>query len=98
MGTIAVYLLIADAISAAVGLTLQMIGSAAFSHFKIHDTKELAGLAGLRLSAIFAIAAGLIFSGSHTHYVEAKRDLLEEARLIGTMYVLASGRRGGPTF
>jgi hypothetical protein len=90
MSTIAVYLLIAGGISAAVGLILQLIGNAAFSYFKIHDTKELAGLAGLRISAIFAIAAGLIFSGSHTHYVEAKRDLLEEARLIGTMYVLAS--------
>jgi hypothetical protein len=89
MGTIAVYVLLAGAISTATGLTLQMIGSAAFAHFKIHDTKELAGLAGLRLSAIFGIAAGLIFSGSHTHYVEAKRDLLEEVRLIGTMYILA---------
>jgi hypothetical protein len=48
----------------------------------------LAGLAGLRLSAIFAIAVGLIFSDSHTHYIEAKRNLLEEARLIGTMDVL----------
>jgi hypothetical protein len=90
MGTIAVYLLIAGAISATVGLVLQMISSATFSHFKNHDTKELAGLAGLRISAIFAIAAGLIFSGSHTHFVKAKRDLLEEARLIGTMYILAS--------
>ena len=90
MVTIAVYLFIAGGISAVVGLSLQMIGNATFSHFKIHDTKELAALAGLRISAIFAIAAGLIFSGSHTHFVEAKRDLLEEARLIGTMYVLVS--------
>jgi hypothetical protein len=90
MGTIAVYVFLAGTISTAAGLTLQMIGSAAFSHFKIHDTKELAGLAGLRVSAIFAIAAGLIFSSSHTHYVEAKRDLLEKVRLIGTMYILAS--------
>ena len=90
MGAIVVYLLLAGALSVAVGLALQMIGSAAFAHFKIHDTKELAGLAGLRISAIFAIAAGLIFSGSHTHYVEAKRALLEEARLIGTMYILTS--------
>jgi hypothetical protein len=96
MGTIAVYLLVAGALSAAVGLTLQIIGSAAFSHFKIHDTKELAGLAGMRLSAIFAIAAGLIFSGSHTHFVEAKKDLLEEVRLIGTMYILASNATDFP--
>jgi hypothetical protein len=89
MGTITIYVLLAGVISAVVGLGLQMIGSAAFSHFKIHDTKELAGLAGLRVSAIFGIAAGLIFSSTHTHYVEVKRDLLEEVRLIGTIYVLA---------
>jgi hypothetical protein len=88
MGIVAVYLLSAGAISIAVGLALQMIGSAAFAYFKIHDTKELAGLAGLRVSAIFAIAVGLIFSDSHTHYVEAKRNLLEEARLIATMDIL----------
>jgi hypothetical protein len=88
MGIVAVYLLSAGAITVAVGLALQLIGNAAFAYFKIHDTKELAGLAGLRLSAIFAIAVGLIFSDSHTHYIEAKRNLLEEARLIGTMDVL----------
>jgi hypothetical protein len=88
MGIVAVYLFSAGAISVGVGLALQFIGNAAFAYFKIHDTKELAGLAGLRLSAIFAIAVGLIFSDSHTHYVEAKRNLLEEARLIGTMDVL----------
>jgi hypothetical protein len=90
MGIIAFYVLLAGAISTAAGLTLQIIASAAFSHFKIHDTKELAGTAGRYLSVVFGIVAGLIFSSSHTHYVDAKRDLLEEVRLIGTMYVLAS--------
>jgi hypothetical protein len=88
MAIVALYLLSAGAITVAVGLALQLIGNAAFAYFKIHDTKELAGLAGLRVSAIFAIAVGLIFSDSHTHYVDAKRNLLEEARLIGTMDVL----------
>jgi hypothetical protein len=59
---IAVYVLLAGVGCAAVCLTIQMMGSATFSHFKIHDTKELAGLAGLRVSAVFTIAAGLIFS------------------------------------
>ncbi len=90
MATIAVYVLLVGAVSAGVGLALQMVGSAAFAHFKIHDTKELAGLAGLRVSAIFGIAAGLIFSGSHSHYIEAKKDLLEEVRLIGTMNIMVS--------
>jgi hypothetical protein len=90
MSAVAFYVFLAGAASAAVGLILQMIGNAAFAHFKIHDTKELAGLAGLRVSAIFGIAAGLIFSGSHSHYIEAKKDLLEEVRLIGTMYVTVS--------
>jgi hypothetical protein len=90
MSMIAVYVFVAGAVCAAVCVIVQMIGSATFSRFKIHDTKELAGLAGLRVSAIFAIAAGLIFSSSHTHYTEAKINLLEEARLIGTMYVIAS--------
>jgi len=90
MGIVSFYVVIAGTIGAALGILLQTVGSAAFSRFKIHDTKELASLAGLRISAIFAIAAGLIFSSSHTHYVQAKADLLEETRLIGTMYVLAS--------
>jgi hypothetical protein len=97
MGIVAVYLLSAGAITVVVGLALQLIGNAAFAYFKIHDTKELAGLAGLRLSAIFAIAVGLIFSDSHTHYIEAKRNLLEEARLIGTMDILTLNAPDFPT-
>jgi hypothetical protein len=90
MGVIAVYVFLTGALCAAVCLAIQLIGSVAFSHFKIQDTKELAGLAGLRVSAIFAIAAGLIFSSSHRHYTEAKINLQEEARLIGTMFLIAS--------
>jgi hypothetical protein len=95
MATIAFYVFLAGAAGIVFGMVLQMLGSLFFSHFKNHDSKELAGLAGLRLSAVFAIAVGLIFSSSHTHYVEAKTDLLNEARLIGTMYVLSSD---GPEF
>jgi hypothetical protein len=90
MRIVSFYVVLAGTIGAVLGILLQTLGSVVFSRFKIHDTKELAGLAGLRISAIFAIAAGLIFSSSHTHYVQAKANLLEEARLIGTMYVLVS--------
>jgi hypothetical protein len=85
MVMITFYVLLAGAISTAAGLLLKFTGNIAFSHFSAPDSKELAGLAGLRVSAIFAIAVGLIFSDSHAHYVEAKKNLLEEARLIGTM-------------
>jgi hypothetical protein len=94
--TIILYVFLAGVAGAALGILLQLLGSVVFSHFKYHDTKELAGLAGLRISAVFAIAAGLIFSGSHAHYVEAKINLLNEVRLIGTMYVLVSDTPGFP--
>jgi hypothetical protein len=90
MATISFYVFFAGALGVALGGLLQMLGSVVFSHFKYHDTKELAGLAGLRIAAIFAIAVGLIFSSSHTHYVEAKTNLLDEVRLIGTMFVLTT--------
>jgi len=90
MGLISFYVVLAGLAAAALGILLQMLGNVTFLRFKANDTKELAGLAGLRISAVFAIAAGLIFSGSHTHYVQAKTDLLEEVRLIGTMFVLVT--------
>jgi hypothetical protein len=90
MYLIVFYVILAGTTCAAACLAMQMLGSKAFAHFKVSDTKEMAGQAGLRVSAIFGIAAGLIFSGSHSHYVEAKRDLLEEVRLVGTLYVFTS--------
>ena len=85
MVMITFYVLLAGTIGTVAGLLLKYTGNVVFSHFGASDSKELAGLAGLRVSAIFAIAVGLIFSDNHTHYVEAKKNLLEEARLIGTM-------------
>ncbi len=96
MGAIAFYVFLAGALCAAAGIILQMSGSAAFSRFNARDSKELAGLSGLRVSAIFGIAVGLIFSGSHTHYTEAKRNLLEEVQQIGTFYILVSNSPGYP--
>ena len=89
MSVIAVYVLVAGLGCAAIGLALQLIGAVAFTRFSAEDTKELAGVAGLRVSAIFGIAVGLVFSGSHVHYTEANRDLLEQVRLVGTLYVFA---------
>lgn len=90
MGLILLYVFVAGSIGVTLGIILQILGSIAFSHFKSHDTKELAGLSGLRVSAIFGIAAGLIFSSTHTHYVQANSDVLQEVRLIGTMYIVTS--------
>jgi hypothetical protein len=90
MGIVSFYVFLAGTTGVTIGILLQIFGSEVFTRFKIQDSKELASLAGLRISAIFAIAAGLIFSSSHTHYVQAKANLLEEVRLIGTMYVLVT--------
>ena len=89
MSVIAIYVFVAGLGCAAIGLALQLIGAMAFTRFGAQDTRELAGVAGLRVSAIFGIAVGLIFSGSHAHYTDANRDLLEQVRLIGTLYVFA---------
>ena len=96
MEMIAFYVLLAGTISTAAGLALKFIGGAVFSHRGAPDSKELAGIVGLRVSAIFAIAVGLIFSSSHAHYVEAKKNLLEEARLIGTMSAFLAATPGYP--
>lgn len=72
------------------GLILQWIGAYVFSRHSQDDTKELAGVVGLRVSAIFGIAVGLIFAASASHLMEAKRNLQEEVRLIGTLQFLAA--------
>lgn len=82
--------LMAGIVSTIVGLILQAIGRVAFSRYKADDTKELAGVVGFRVSAIFGIAVGLIFGSTTAHFVEAKKNLLEETRLMGTLYVLAA--------
>lgn len=84
------YVLLAGIGSTIVGLILQAAGRALFSRYKREDTKELAGVVGLRVSAIFGIAVGLIFASSAAHLMEAKGNLLEEARLIGTLRLLAA--------
>ena len=73
-----------------VGLTLQIIGRMLFKHFGQEDTKELAAVVGFRVSAIFGIAVGLIFAASAAYLIEAKRDLQEETRLIGTLQFLTA--------
>lgn len=73
-----------------IGLTLQIIGHTLFKHFGLDDTKELAGVVGFRVSAIFGIAVGLIFAASAAFQIEAKRDLQEETRLIGTLQFLTA--------
>ncbi len=67
-----------------IGLILQWIGHYAFSRYRLDDTKELAGVVGLRVSAIFGVAVGLIFAASASHLMQAKRNLQEEVRQIGT--------------
>ena len=59
MNPITLDVLLAGLAATIAGLTLQMIGRAAFSRFKSDDTKEIAGVVGLRVSAIFGIAVGL---------------------------------------
>ena len=56
MNPITLDVLLAGLAATIAGLTLQMIGRAAFSRFKSDDTKEIAGVVGLRVSAIFGIA------------------------------------------
>ncbi len=90
MSAIALYVILAGIVSTVVGLILQAVGRVVFSHYKADDTKELAGIVGFRVSAIFGIAVGLIFGSTTAHYVDTKKDLLEEARLMGTLYVLAA--------
>jgi hypothetical protein len=72
------------------GLALQIAGNVAFSRYSQDDSKELAGVVGFRVSAIFGIAVGLIFAASGAYLIEAKRDLQEEARLIATLQFLAA--------
>lgn len=72
------------------GLVLQVIGHYFFARAGLDDTKELASVVGLRVSAIFGIAVGLIFAASASHLMEAKRNLQEEVRLIGTLQFLAA--------
>jgi len=90
MSAITFHVLLAGIVSAVVGMTLQTIGRATFSRFKGDDTKELAAVVGFRVSAIFGIAVGLIFASTAAHLMEAKQDVREEARLVGTLYVLAA--------
>lgn len=68
-----VYGLLAGVGATLVGLTLQAIGLALFARHKGDDSKELAGVVGLRVSAIFGIAEGLIFASAAAHLLKAKR-------------------------
>ncbi len=88
MSSVTFYVLLAGCVATVVGLILQTIGRATFSRFKSDDTKEIAAVVGLRVSAIFGIAVGLIFAATAAHLMAAKKDVLEEARLVGTLYVL----------
>ncbi|MDJ0513609.1 MAG: hypothetical protein QNJ62_09230 [Methyloceanibacter sp.] len=76
------------------GVTLQLIGHFLFRWFGDEDTKDVAGVAGFRVAAIFGIACGLIFAASAAYLIEAKRDLQEEARLIGTLQFLVANADG----
>ena len=76
------------------GMILQLIGHFLFKRFGDEDTKEVAGVAGFRVAAIFGIACGLIFAASAAYLIEAKRDLQEEARLIGTLQYLVANAEG----
>lgn len=88
MNPITLDVLLAGLAATIAGLTLQMIGRAAFSRFKSDDTKEIAGVVGLRVSAIFGIAVGLIFASTTAHLMSVKKDVQEEARLVATLYFL----------
>ena len=88
------YVLLAGVVGTVAGLILQAIGRAVFSRFKGDDTKDLSSIVGLRVSAIFGIAVGLIFASTAAHLMEAKRDALEEARLVTTLYILTANSPG----
>ena len=88
MNPITFDVLLAGLAATIAGLTLQLIGRAAFSRFKSDDTKEIAAVVGLRVSAIFGIAVGLIFASTTAHLMTVKKDVQEEARLVGTLYLL----------
>jgi len=89
MSDIAINVLLAGVVGTIAGLILQAIGRVAFSRYKGDDTRELSAVVGFRVSAIFGIAVGLIFASTAGHLMEAKKDVLEEARLMATLYVLA---------
>jgi hypothetical protein len=89
MSGISIYVLLAGIVGTVAGLILQAIGRAAFSRYKGDDTRDLSGVVGFRVSAVFGIAVGLIFASTAAHLMEAKKDVLEEARLMATLYVLA---------
>jgi hypothetical protein len=90
MNGFALYSLAAGLCVTIVGLALQIAGYGVFSRYSEDDSKELAGVVGFRVSAIFGIAVGLIFAASGAYLIEAKRDLQEEARLIATLQFLAA--------
>jgi hypothetical protein len=94
MTDITLYVLLAGVAGTVAGLILQAIGRAAFLRFKGDDTKELSSTVGLRVSAIFGIAVGLIFASTAAHLMETKRDALEESRAVLTLYVLAANSPG----
>lgn len=85
-----VYGLLAGVGATLAGLILQAIGRTLFARHKRDDSKELAGVVGLRVSAIFGIAVGLIFASAAAHLMKAKANLQEEARLIATLQFLAA--------
>ncbi len=76
------------------GLLFLLLGHFAFKRFGDDDTKDVAGVVGFRVSAIFGIACGLIFAASAAYLIEAKRDLQEEARLIGTLQFIVTNADG----
>lgn len=86
----AIYVLLAGVGATIAGLALQMASHALFTRYKRGDSKELAGVVGFRVAAIWGIAVGLIFAASAAHLIEAKRNLLEEARLIKTLQFLTA--------
>ncbi|MEM7191913.1 MAG: hypothetical protein AAF405_03430 [Pseudomonadota bacterium] len=88
--------LIAGLAVSAAGIGLQLLGHVLFRYFGDGDTKDVAGVAGFRVAAIFGIAAGLIFAASAAYLIEAKRDLQEEARMIGTLQFLVANSEGLP--
>lgn len=90
MTGIAFPVLLAGIATTVVGLILQAMGRAYFSRHKGDDTKELAAVVGFRVAAIFGIAVGFIFGSTAAHLLEAKKNVREEARLMGTLYVLAA--------
>jgi hypothetical protein len=83
--------LMAALLSALLGLGIQGASRATLLRLRVaKDTKDLVGVASFRVAAIFGIALGLIFSSSNSHHVEVRKDVQEETRLWGTLYVLAA--------